>query len=145
MACLTVPASAQAFPGALDPSFGVGGVALTSIGDGDALAAGVAATPDGGEVAAGSAVVAGAWSSRWPATHPRAPSTPALVRGIVLANLGATTSQANAVAVAPNGNIIVAGSADTSGGNTDVLLAEYSPTGQLVSGFHSEAAPRARR
>jgi hypothetical protein len=43
--------------------------------------------------------------------------------------------------VAPNGDIIVAGSADTAGGNTDVLLAEYTPTGQLVSGFHSGGGP----
>jgi uncharacterized delta-60 repeat protein len=142
VACLTVPASAQAFPGALDPSFGVGGVALTSIGDGDALAAGVAATPDGGEVAAGSAVVAGSLElslARY--TSAGALNSSFGSGGIVLANLGVTTSQANAVAVALNGDIIVAGSADTSGGNTDVLLAEYIPTGQLVSGFHSGGGP----
>lgn len=101
VACLTVPASAQAFPGALDPSFGVGGVALTSIGDDDALAAGVAATSDGGEVAAGSAVVAGSLElslARY--TSAGALNSSFGSGGIVLANLGATTSQANAVAVA---------------------------------------------
>jgi uncharacterized delta-60 repeat protein len=137
---LTLAGAAQrahaASPGGLDPSFGVGGVALTSIGDGNAQATAVAPDPDGGVVAGGSAVSDGALGfalARYSAAGTL--ETAFGSSGTLTANLGHTTSQVNAVTVESNGDILVAGSGDTSGGSTEVLLALYSPSGQLVSGF----------
>jgi uncharacterized delta-60 repeat protein len=129
-------ASAAAGPGGLDPAFGVGGVALTSIGDGNSQATAVAPDPDGGVVAGGSAVTSGSLGfalARYSAAG--ALETSFGSGGTVSANLGHTTSQVDALTVESNGDILVAGSGDTSGGSTEVLLALYSPTGQLVSGF----------
>jgi uncharacterized delta-60 repeat protein len=131
-------ASAHGSPGSLDPSFGTEGVALTSIGDGNALATAVAPTSAGGEVAAGSAIVGGqlevAISSY---TSSGTADASFGVGGVQTRNFGHTTSQADTVAVLSNGDVLVAGSADDASGNTDVLLALYSSTGALVPSFGS--------
>jgi uncharacterized delta-60 repeat protein len=130
--------TAQASPGVLDPNFGVGGLVLTSIGDGNSQADAVAPTSDGGMVAAGPAVVAGALEfalARYTADGTL--NTSFGSNGVVTANLGTTTSRVDAIAVEPSGDILVAGSADTASSSTDVLLALYSATGQLVNGFGS--------
>jgi uncharacterized delta-60 repeat protein len=131
---------ADAAPGTLDPTFGVGGVVLSSIGDGDAQANAVAATSGGGMVAAGSAVDGGSLGFAISSyTSSGAANTSFGTNGVVIANDGYTTSQVNAIAVegsgVDSGDILVAGSADTSGGATEVMLALYTPAGQLISGF----------
>jgi uncharacterized delta-60 repeat protein len=123
-------------PGGLDPGFGVAGVALTSIGDGNAQATAVAPDPDGGVVAGGSAVSDGALSfalARYSSAG--ALETTFGSSGTLSANLGHTTSAVNAITVESDGDILVAGSGDTAAGATEVLLALYSPTGALVTGF----------
>jgi uncharacterized delta-60 repeat protein len=137
-------ARAQAFPGDLDASFGVGGVALASLGDGgDAEATATASTADGGLVVAGSAVEAGGLDlalERLTAAGQLDPSFG--TDGVVVdTTIGQTTSQANAVAVEPDGDILVAGSADTASCGAELMLALYSPTGQLVTSFHNGVGP----
>jgi uncharacterized delta-60 repeat protein len=129
-------ASAYGSPGSLDPSFGTRGVAVTSIGDGNALATAVAPTSDGGEVAAGSAIDGGQLEVailRYTSSGQADASFG--MTGVVTRNFGHTTSQAEAVAALSDGDVLIAGSADNAGGDTDVLLALYSSTGTLVPGF----------
>jgi hypothetical protein len=68
-------ASAATAPGGLDPSFGVGGVALTSIGDGNAQATAVAPDPDGASSPAARRSAIAHSVLRWRATPRPARST----------------------------------------------------------------------
>jgi uncharacterized delta-60 repeat protein len=138
LAALGLCGVAQASPGSLDPGFGAGGAALTSIGDGNSVGESVAPTSDGGEVVAGNAIVGGQLEvaiARY--TSAGVLNTSFGTGGIVTHNFGHTTSQAKAVAVLSNGDILIAGSADNASSQTEVLLALYTPTGTLVSGFNT--------
>jgi uncharacterized delta-60 repeat protein len=128
---------AHADPGALDPSFGTGGVQLSTLGNADdAQGLATAQTPGGGDVAVGSVLDSGTLELGIAQYTSSGRLDSAFGSGgIVTTNLGNTTSQADAVAVESDGDVLIAGSADTVQGDTDVLLALYSPTGQPVAGF----------
>ena len=53
LGCAALPSTARALPGDLDPAFGVGGIALTSLGAGLDKASAMAVQPDGKYVVAG--------------------------------------------------------------------------------------------
>ena len=131
-----------AAPGVLDPSFGSGGIVITPIGAGDEGARALVIQADDKIVVAGS-------------THNGTDLDVVVVRydptgaldptfgsgGIVQTSLGAGDEVAAALALAPTGDIVVAGSA-TSGGATDVLLLRYRPDGTLDPFFGAAGVVR---
>ncbi|MHC4416685.1 MAG: delta-60 repeat domain-containing protein [Planctomycetota bacterium] len=123
--------------GSLDTSFGSGGVVTTNLGSSSESAHAVAVQPDGRIIAAGDTYLGSP-------THRDA----ALVRynpdgsldssfgngGVVTTHLGSSFSDyVHAVAVQPDGRIVVAGEA---GG--DFALARYNPDGSLDSSFDND-------
>jgi uncharacterized delta-60 repeat protein len=141
-ASLLAIAPAQAAPGDLDPSFSGDGIVLTGFG-GDV---------DGGSAVAlqadGKMVVAGTTSGYDEGGDYR--SDFALARfdadgsldtsfsgdGKQITDFGAgTVSGAAAVAIQPDGKILVAGSARVSAGEWDFALARYGADGSLDSSF----------
>lgn len=134
------------YNGALDTTFGAAGVVLTQFGAGsNATATAAALQPDGKIVAAGSAVTSAGAPSL---ALVRYTSTGALDTtfgngGAVLTQLtnayGATTA-ISALALAPDGRMVVAGSAGVggagnSGSQSAFVLARYTPAGVLDATF----------
>ncbi len=151
---LVAPQSAQATPGTLDSSFGTNGIASTLIGSSPsintwAVAAGVQAD--------GKVVVAGTWSNAQPYTSAfllaryKADGTidtsfGLFGNGTVITRIGydnyyhTSTARAHAMAIQPDGSIVVVGSASitygTGSGLTGFGVARYTSTGALDSSFH---------
>jgi uncharacterized delta-60 repeat protein len=133
---LLVSASGQAAPGDLDPGFGTGGIVVTDVStSNNDEATAVALQPDGKIVAAGKsfngsdvAVVRytanGALDSSFGSG------------GKVSTPVGTGTDEGNAVAVQPDGKIVVAGEA-SNGTNNDVAVVRYKPDGSLDTSFGS--------
>jgi uncharacterized delta-60 repeat protein len=134
LAVLLIP-SAQATPGALDPSFGAGGKVTTAIGNTD-LAYALALQPDGKLVAAG-------WSYNGSKTDfalARYNSDGSLDTsfngtGKVTTAIGSGRDGAGALVLQPDGKLVAAGWTD-NGSNYDIALARYNPDGSLDTGFH---------
>jgi uncharacterized delta-60 repeat protein len=139
--------------GKLDTSFGQGGTVLTAIGPGSlSRANAIAIQPDGKLVAAGDDDGFGDFVVvRYTPDGSLDPSFGS--GGVVVTNLGEkaggcscgeeSTSQAYAVAVQPDGKIVVAGGSDQGGkgavrsGNplNDFALVRYEPNGRLDRSF----------
>ena len=124
--------SAQAVPGNLDPSFGVGGKVMAPVGSGD-FGEALAIQPDGKIVVAGWGWDDGFVVARY------------LPDGLLDASFGqggkTTTSfgpnraaQARAIALQSNGKIVVAGAV---GNDTSFALARYNADGSIDSTFGS--------
>ena len=140
--CLNVSATAVDFClvrysalGALDTSFGSGGIVTTAVGDGQARA--LALQPGGKIIAAGTC-----WNgsnndfclARYTAAG--ALDTSFGSGGKVITPFGSSTGFANAVALQPDGKIVVAGYC-SNGSDNDFCLARYTPLGALDTGFGS--------
>jgi uncharacterized delta-60 repeat protein len=124
--------------GKLDPSFGTDGISSTSLGGNDDKAYDAALLADGGFVAVGQADPAGLTNTDFglvrytPDGHP----DPAFDGdGIETSDLTGRNDGANAVAVQPDGKIVVAGFAETTPFRFDFALARYNPDGTLDHGF----------
>ena len=111
--------------GALDTTFGTGGVVTTSIGTGNDQASGIAIQPDGKIVAAGWAhsgsdydfavvryTVSGTLDTTFGAS------------GVVTTPIGPGSNRAHGVAIQPDGKIVAAGYAD-SGSDYDFAVVRY--------------------
>ena len=123
--------------GSLDAAFGSGGVVSTPVGIGVATGFAVALQPDGRIVLAGQ-------------TYNGSDDDVALVRynangtadasfgsgGIVTTGIGSSHDQANAIALQPDGRIIVAGQSFT-GASYDFALVRYAANGSLDPTFGS--------
>ena len=134
LAALLIP-SAQATPGALDPSFNGSGKLTTAIGTGNDSAWALTLQPDGKIVAAGNT-----WSGS---------SSFALARynpdgsldtsfhgtGEVTTALGSENDGADALARQPDGKLVAAGWS-YSGPNGVFALARYNPDGSLDATFN---------
>ena len=70
----------------------------------------------------------------WPATIPTVPWTRGGT-GIVKTSLGTGNAAIKAVALQPNGDIVVAGYATQSSSGQDFAVARYKPDGALDTGF----------
>ena len=123
--------------GALDPGFGTGGKVLTDFGSSSSDgASAVAIRPDGKIVVAGSSDANGTYDF----ALGRYRKSGALDRrfgtgGKVLTHFGSSSDDlADAVAIQPDGKIVVAGSSDANG-STDFALARYTKSGALDAGF----------
>src|SRR5262245_14773003 len=156
---LSVPvlaASASGWaPGDLDASFGDGGHALVSVGTFGAVANAVAVQPDGKILLAGSTI-----GGPPPPSRAHAPGgddnidfvlvrldpdgTPAPTSGTAAAAPTRTDptpegyDQASAIALGSDGSIVLAGSAETTGGVHDFAFVRYTPTGALDPTFSDD-------
>jgi uncharacterized delta-60 repeat protein len=128
-------------PGELDLSFGVDGTVATDLGSNSSDSAlGVAVQPDGKVVSVG-VTSNGATGQDFAVTrlNPDGTLDGAFSGDGTLVfnfNSGARADIARAVAIQPDGKIIVAGEADVSGfGNFDIVLARLNPDGTFDTSF----------
>lgn len=123
--------------GGLDEGFGVGGKVVTTAGTGDSQALAVALQPDGKIVVAGFAN-GGATGTDFLVLRYLADGRPDAAfdgDGQVLVPFGAGVDKARAVAVQPDGKLVVAGDAAGATTGQDLALARLGATGALDGGF----------
>lgn len=127
--------------GSLDPSFGTGGIVITTIGPMDDAISGIALQPDGKIVVGGSSWVNG---SGYVAMVARYDSTGALDPtfsgdGWRTENIGAgSEDRIGSIALQANGRIVATGVAQSSGGDDDIALARYNTDGSLDTTFSGD-------
>ena len=125
--------------GTLDSSFGTGGIATTDLGGADDQALDAALLPDNGIVAVGRTDALGVLKAAFGVVRylPDGTLNPSFGSGgIVTTPVFGKGAVANAVAVQPDGKIVVAGFAiGASGIDSDFALARYNPDGTLDSTF----------
>jgi len=131
--------STHAAPGDLDTAgFGLGfGKVITAIGSGTDGASAVALQPDGKIVAAGSCYNGSNYEfclARYLASGALDPSFN--TTGTVITAIGASDDFANALALQPDGKIVVVGSC-SNGSNYDFCLARYLANGALDTSFNT--------
>jgi uncharacterized delta-60 repeat protein len=125
------PAVALAAPGGLDPSFGNGGIVITSFGGTD-VASAVVIQSDGKLVVAGQTNIAGNTTFALARYNPNGGLDPAFgAGGLVTTDFG-STDQAFAVALLADGRIVTAGRR-----GSDVIVARHNADGSLDSLFGS--------
>ncbi len=129
--------------GELDSSFGSGGIVETDLGSGsDDLAEAVAVRPDGKILVAGSTNPDPA-SNAWDFAVVRYTPSGTLDStfgsgGVVTTDLGSNFDFAHAMALQPNGKIVVAGSSQKAGQHGyDFAVVRYTPSGALDRSFGS--------
>jgi uncharacterized delta-60 repeat protein len=125
--------------GALDPSFGTGGIVLTRF-IGSAGANSVAVASGGSIVAAGFVKPQSGSGASSFAVARYLPNgsldTTFGNQGEVTTQLGNSDAAANAVLIGPNGTIVAAGHTSTSGGDFNFALVRYTATGSLDTTFN---------
>lgn len=124
--------------GKLNPGFGTGGIATTSLGGSEDQALDAADDRDGGFVAVGRTDAAGLTNTdfgvaRYTGAGQPNPAFPA--GGFVRTDVAGRADGANAVAVQPDGKIVAAGFAQTSPIDFDFALVRYNPDGTLDRSF----------
>ena len=126
---------ASAAPGTLDVSFGVGGSVRTNVGGTYDWAYATALQPDGRILAAGVSNAKGTYDfalARYTATQELDPSFGQ--GGVALTDFDHSYDWAYALALQPDGKILVAGVTDASH-SKDFALARYLPNGSLDATF----------
>jgi uncharacterized delta-60 repeat protein len=124
--------------GNLDTGFGTGGVVTTSLGGNDDKAFDAAMFPDGGFVAVGQADPHGLANTDFGIVRYTADGQPDPTfdtDGVLASDLSGHDDVANAVAVQPDGKIVVGGLAEPNPFNADFALARYNPDGTLDTTF----------
>jgi uncharacterized delta-60 repeat protein len=137
---LALPATASSAPGDLVRSFSGDGKAVSDFGGEFEVANDVVALPGGGFVVAGTAYALDSAdrSHILLASYKRNGKLDrAFGDGGVVATSVATRSEAEAVAVQPDGKFLVAGSAKEPDDDSDVALARYNADGSLDQSFGS--------
>lgn len=128
--------------GTPDTNFGSGGVATTDLGGPGDEANDAALLPDGGIIAVGRTDAAGILNSDFGLVRYNPDGTPNTsfdTDGIVTTDFFGRGDQANAVAVQPDGKIVVAGFATHATGiDSDFALARYNPDGSLDTSFDGD-------
>ena len=127
--------------GHLDPSFGTGGIAATSLGGNDDKAFDAALMPDGGFVAVGQADPAGLANTDFGVVRYTAdghPDPAFNTTGIETTDLTGRDDVARAVAVQPDGKIVAAGEAETAPGLFDFAVVRYNTDGTLDKTFDGD-------
>lgn len=135
---LLVPAArADAAGGSLDPGFGGTGFVITAVGPGDQRAHAMALAPDGKVLVAGMAEAGAYWDTivvRYNADGTLDPSFDG--DGKVVNSFSVRTDRAGAVAVQPDGKVVVAGDLyDTGPGSSRIYVARYTTAGKLDTTF----------
>jgi uncharacterized delta-60 repeat protein len=114
--------AAQAVPGALDPTFGLGGIAIADLGGYD-NGQKLAVQPDGKIVVAGSASVPGAVAFGLARLKPDGTLDASFGSGgKVFANLFGYSVTVGGLALQPDGKIVVGGYAPVTAGSTEYDL-----------------------
>jgi uncharacterized delta-60 repeat protein len=124
--------------GLLDSNFGTGGVVTTSFGTSAAEAEAMAVQPDGKIILAGFA--SGGSTTRFALARylPGGALDPGFgTGGLVLTAFGTGSAAANALALQPDGRIVVAGAVE-NGSALDFALARYLPDGSLDADFDAD-------
>jgi uncharacterized delta-60 repeat protein len=130
--------------GALDSTFGSGGIVTTPVGSLDADAAALAVQGDGKIVVAG--LAGNARSQIWDVALLRYNTDGTLdlpfggTNGMVITDIGSSSNYANAVALQADGKIVVAGNAfaNPSANTSDIAVLRYNTDGTLdTTGFGS--------
>jgi uncharacterized delta-60 repeat protein len=125
--------------GQLDRGFGTDGIVTTDLGGADDQAFDAALLPDGGIVVAGRTDAAGVLKSAFGVVRYLADGTPDPgfgTSGIVEQGFSGRGAGANALAVQPDGKILVAGFAfGASGIDSDFALVRLDPDGTLDPSF----------
>jgi uncharacterized delta-60 repeat protein len=133
---LATAPKAPAAPGDLDPTFSGSGKVLLDFAGGDDGASAVAVQPNGKIVAAGFATLPVAGRvfavARFNAAGARDPSFGG--DGVVTTRFG-DGAAARAIAIEPDGDIVVAGASSQPDTGWDLTLARYEPDGSLDSTF----------
>jgi uncharacterized delta-60 repeat protein len=128
--------------GSLDTGFGTGGIATTDLGGPDDQAFDAALLPDNGIVAVGRTDALGILKTEFGVVRylpDGAPNPNFDADGIVTTPFFGKGAGANAVAVQPDGKILVAGFADeASAFNSDFALARYNSDGTLDTSFDGD-------
>lgn len=136
------PVAFPASSGALDTTFGAGGMVSTPLGTGNDVAQAVAIQPDGKIVVAGYgpngtnndfAVVRYNPNGTLDDTFDGASNG----NGIVLAPIGTSEDEAFGIALQPDGKIILAGQS-YNGTNTDIAFARFNANGTLDNTFDGD-------
>ncbi|HEX3140662.1 MAG TPA: hypothetical protein VHQ87_11440 [Rhizobacter sp.] len=122
--------------GALDTSFASGGIANTAVGIGEDYAEAMAVQTDGRIVVVGSsATTQGTHIAVVRYQRDGALDTSFGSGGKVVTTVGADNDQAYAVALQPDGKILVAGSSNQGANGLDFALLRYNTDGSLDAGF----------
>jgi uncharacterized delta-60 repeat protein len=130
-----VPAGSATSSGTLDVSFGSGGALRSNFGGTYDWAYATAIQPDGKILAAGVSDARGTYDfalARYTSAQDLDPTFGQ--GGVVLTDFGHSYDWAYALALQPDGNIVVAGVSDVSG-SKDFALARFSPNGALDRSF----------
>jgi uncharacterized delta-60 repeat protein len=131
--------SAQATPGALDPSFGVGGTEEVPIGVYPDQALAVRLQPDGKIVAAGGSFSGSAEEFALVRLNPSGTLDTGFSADGKVTTLIGSGGEATALAVQSDGKLVAAGySHDATTGNNFTLV-RYKPNGSLDTGFGGKA------
>lgn len=132
--------AAAAAPGQLDPSFGAGGTVVTEFPSSYSGARAVAVQADGRIVAAGFAhtnnsIISDFALTRYDASGALDPTFG--TGGRVRTDFGGRFDEALAVAVQPDGRVVVAGSSSDANGS-DMAVARYNSDGLLDTSFDGD-------
>jgi len=122
-------------PGVIDTSFG-GGITTTPVGAGEDYANAVAVQADGKVIVAGSTALAnGTFVSLVRHLRDGGLDPGFGIAGKVVTQIGTRSDAAAAIALQPDGKIVVAGSSDQIATGLDFLVLRYNTNGSLDAGF----------
>ncbi|MGH2651195.1 MAG: delta-60 repeat domain-containing protein, partial [Actinomycetota bacterium] len=132
------PLAARAAPADLDPGFGIGGKVTTPIGSDDDSASALALQGDGKIVAVGISHNGSDFAFAVVRYNPNGSLDAGFGSGgKVTTDIGSGDDFAEAVAVASDGKILVAGESD-NGPNSDFSLVRFNPDGSLDTTFDTD-------
>jgi uncharacterized delta-60 repeat protein len=127
--------------GGLDPTFGAGGTVSTRVGERDAEAHAVAVLPDGRLVVAGTAFGPGGLGDQFAVARFNADGTLDAsfgVGGLATTAVGAGSAEGRALAIQPDGKLLVVGSAFFNGPTEDDFgVVRFERDGSLDTSFGS--------
>jgi uncharacterized delta-60 repeat protein len=125
--------------GALDPSFGTGGIVVTDVNGDVDFASAVALQPDGRILVGGYSLATGGFASFGLVRYLTNGAVDASfgVGGIVRTPFFGYACSINALAVLPGGRILAAGQASDQNNNIDYAIARYDSDGSLDATFGS--------
>src|SRR5436190_3479869 len=130
--------SAMAQPGSLDQTFALQGKHLTGSGTADDFGRAAAIQPDGKIVVAGYAVNVSAYAFAVARYNPDGSLDPTFNASGEVFTSFSNYASAYAVAIQPDGKIVVAGSAPSGNcSNNDFAVVRYNPDGSLDTAFNS--------
>jgi uncharacterized delta-60 repeat protein len=134
---MAITVTAQ-MPGALDPNFGTNGIVVTPVGTGNDQVFALAVQPDGKIVTAGNSYANSTEQENFLLMRYLSNGTPDPnfgTNGQVTTDFGATDDAGRAVAIQPDGNIVVVGYTLGTSGGFNFAVARYLANGAPDPGF----------